>query len=141
MKVKLAVLAAATVAVVAVGVAPAGAASSYGPGQYKTGPKNADPSVIVAEADPATGKVTILQRNTRQAAAVNCVGDGPRATLLAVHAVTDPVTSSDGAGACCAGAAFSAEAGPARPRAPRPITVTRMPMDRFVIAVTRPSLR
>jgi hypothetical protein len=93
MKVKLAVLAAATFAVAAVGVAPAGAASSYGPGQYKQGPKNGDPSVITAEADPATGKVTILQRNTRQAAAVNCVGDGPRATLLALHPVTDAVTS------------------------------------------------
>jgi hypothetical protein len=93
MKGKLAVLAAATLAVVAVGVAPAGAASSYGPGQYKTGPKNGDPSVIVAEADPSTGKVTILQRNTRQAAAVNCVGDGPRATLLALHQVTDRATS------------------------------------------------
>jgi len=93
MKGKLAVLAAATLSVVAVSVAPAGAASSYGPGQYKKGPQNADPSVITAEADPATGKVTILQRNTRQAAAVNCVGDGPRATLLALHDVTEEVTS------------------------------------------------
>ncbi|HEV3364090.1 MAG TPA: hypothetical protein VG795_08110 [Acidimicrobiia bacterium] len=93
MKGKLAVLAAATFTVVAASVAPAGAASSYGPGQYKKGPHNGDPSVIVSEADPATGKVTILQRNTRQAAAVNCVGDGPRATLLALHQVTDAVTS------------------------------------------------
>jgi hypothetical protein len=93
MKGKLAVLAAATFAVVAVGVAPAGAASSYGPGQYKAGPKNGDPSVITAEADPSTGKVSILQHNTRQAAAVNCVGDGPRATLLALHNVTDQVSS------------------------------------------------
>lgn len=93
MKGKLAVLAAATFTVVAVSVAPAGAASSYGPGNYKAGPRNADPSVIVAEADPETGKVTILQHNTRQAAAVNCVGDGPRATLLAIHEVTDQVSS------------------------------------------------
>ena len=93
MKGKLAVLAAATFTVAAVSVAPAGAASSYGPGNYKAGPRNADPSVIVAEADPATGKVTILQRNTRQPAAVNCVGDGPRATLLAIHEVTDQVSS------------------------------------------------
>jgi hypothetical protein len=92
MKGKLAVLAAATFAVVSVSVAPAGAASSYGPGQYKQGPHNADPSAH-AEADPATGKVTIFQRNTRQAAAVNCVGDGPRATLLALHTVTDQVSS------------------------------------------------
>jgi len=93
MKGKLAVLAAATFTVVAVSVAPAGAESSYGPGNYKAGPRNGDPSVIVAEADPSTGKVTILQRNTRQAAAVNCVGDGPRATLLAIHEVTDQVSS------------------------------------------------
>jgi hypothetical protein len=93
MKGKLAVLAAATFAVVAASVAPAGAAaSSYGPGNYKVGPKNADPSAY-AEADPATGKVTIFQHNTRQAAAVNCVGDGPRATLLALHTVSDQVSS------------------------------------------------
>ena len=92
MKGKLAVLAAATFAVMAVSVAPAGAASSYGPGQYKLGPQNADPSAH-AEADPASGKVTIYQHNTRQAAAVNCVGDGPRATLLALHQVTDQVSS------------------------------------------------
>ena len=92
MKGKLAVLAAATFAVVAVGVAPANAAASYGPGQYKLGPHNADPSAY-AEADPATGKVTIFQHNTRQAAAVNCVGDGPRATLLALHEVAGDVSS------------------------------------------------
>ncbi|HYH48830.1 MAG TPA: hypothetical protein VEG38_04710 [Acidimicrobiia bacterium] len=92
MKGKLAVLAATTFTVVAVSVAPAGAASSYGPGQYKTGPRSGDPSAH-AEADPGSGKVTIFQRNTRQAAAVNCVGDGPRATLLAVHQVTDQVSS------------------------------------------------
>jgi hypothetical protein len=92
MKGKLAVLAAATLAVVAVSVAPAGAAASYGPGTYKSGPKNGDFSAH-AEADPATGKVTIFQHNTRQAAAVNCVGDGPRATLLAVHSVADQVSS------------------------------------------------
>jgi len=92
MKGKLAVLAAATFAVVAASVAPASAASSYSPGQYKLGPKNADPSAY-AEADPGTGKVTIFQHNTRQPAAVNCVGDGPRATLLAFHTVTDQVSS------------------------------------------------
>jgi|GEM_PF-2952807 len=92
MKGKLAMLAAATLSLVAVSMAPANAASSYGPGTYKTGPKNADPSAY-ATADPATGQVTIFQHNTRQAAAVNCVGDGPRATLLAVHSVTDQVSS------------------------------------------------
>lgn len=92
MKGKLAVLAAATFSVVAASVAPAGAASSYEPGTYKTGPKSGDFSAH-AEADPSTGKVTIFQHNTRQAAAVNCVGDGPRATLLAIHEVTDQVSS------------------------------------------------
>ena len=92
MKGKLAVLAAATFAVVAAGVAPAGAASAYGPGQYKSGPTSGDFSAH-AEADPATGKVTIFQHNTRQPAAVNCVGDGPRAMLEAVHQVTDQVSS------------------------------------------------
>ena len=92
MKGKLAVLAAATFAVVAASVAPAGAASAYGPGQYKGGPTSGDFSAH-ANADPATGKVTIFQHNTRQPAAVNCVGDGPRATLLAVHQVTDQVSS------------------------------------------------
>jgi hypothetical protein len=92
MRGKLAVLAAATLSVVAVSVAPAGAAASYGPGTYKAGPKNGDFSAH-ASADPATGKVQIFQHNTRQAAAVNCVGDGPRATLLVTHPVTDQVSS------------------------------------------------
>jgi len=92
MKGKLAVLAATTLAVVAVSVAPAGAAATYGPGSYSPGPHNADPSAF-QKADPATGKVTIFQHNTRQSAAVNCVGDGPRATLLARHHVTDQVSS------------------------------------------------
>ena len=92
MKGKLAVLAAATLSVVAVSVAPAGAAASYGPGTYKVGPKNGDASAY-SNADPGTGKVTIFQHNTRQAAAVNCVGDGPRATLLAAHSVADQVSS------------------------------------------------
>ena len=92
MKGKLAMLATGTLSVVAVSVAPAGAVAAYGPGTYKPGPRNADPSAY-SEADPGTGKVTIFQHNTRQAGAVNCVGDGPRATLLAVHPVTDGVSS------------------------------------------------
>ena len=93
MKGKLALLAAAaTLSLVAVSVAPAGAASSYGPGTYKIGPGGGDASTM-SSADPATGKVMIIQHNTRQAAAVNCVGDGPRATLLAAHPVTDQVSS------------------------------------------------
>jgi hypothetical protein len=89
---KLAMLATATLSVVAVSVAPAGAVAAYGPGTYRPGPKNGDPSAY-SDADPATGTVTIFQHNTRQAAAANCVGDGPRATLLAVHSVTDGVSS------------------------------------------------
>jgi hypothetical protein len=92
MRGKLAVLAAATLSLVAMSTAPAGAASSYGPGTYKIGPGGGDASTI-RSSDPSTGKVMILQRNTRQAAAVNCVGDGPRATLIAVHQVTDQVSS------------------------------------------------
>lgn len=92
MRGKLGVQAAALVAVLATAVGPAGAAGSYGPGNYTVGPKNGDPSTYT-EADPGTGKVVILQRNTRQPAAVNCVGDGPRATLLAVHNVTEQVSS------------------------------------------------
>jgi len=92
MKGKLAGLAATAAAIVALAVAPAGAASAYGPGTYQIGPRNGDASTYTS-ADPQTGKVIILQHNTRQAAAVNCVGDGPRATLLAVHTVTDPVSS------------------------------------------------
>jgi hypothetical protein len=92
MKGKLAALAAATFCVVAVSGTPAGAASSYGPGQYKLGPQNGDASAH-AEADPASGKVMIFQHNTRQAAEANCVGHGPRATLVAIHPVTDQVSS------------------------------------------------
>ena len=91
MKGKLAVLAAATFTVVAASVAPAGAASAYGPGQYKLGPHNSDPSAH-AEADPSTGKVTIFQHNTRQAAAVHCIGEGPRATLKLTHSVSEAVS-------------------------------------------------
>jgi hypothetical protein len=88
----LGIQAVALAAVLALAVGPAGAADAYGPGTYEVGPKNGDPSTYTS-ADPATGKVVILQRNTRQAAAVNCVGDGPRATLVAVHQVTGQVSS------------------------------------------------
>lgn len=78
--------------VVAVMALPAGAATAYGPGQYQPGPKGGDASTM-AEADPGTGEVTIFQHNTRQAAAVHCIGDGPRATLLAAETVSGPITS------------------------------------------------
>lgn len=89
---RVGVQAAALLAVLALSAGTAGAGSSYGPGTYKVGPSNGDPSTH-HEADPATGKVVIFQRNTRQPAAVNCVGDGPRATLLATHAVADKPTA------------------------------------------------
>lgn len=92
MRTKLGVQAAALIAVLATAVGPAAAASTYGPGSYEVGPSNGDPSTYTS-ADPGTGHVVIFQRNTRQAAAVNCVGDGPRATLLAVHPVADQVSS------------------------------------------------
>lgn len=83
--------AAASVAVAAIAL-PAGAGTSYGPGQYEPGPKGGDASTM-AEADPATGEVAIFQHNTRQAAAVHCIGDGPRATLLATETVTGEISS------------------------------------------------
>lgn len=79
-------------AVVAVMAAPAGAGSTFGPGQYQPGPKGGDESTF-EEANPGTGEVTIFQHNTRQAAAVHCIGDGPRATLLASQPVTDSISS------------------------------------------------
>ncbi len=78
--------------VVAVMALPAGAGTAYGPGQYQPGPKGGDASTYT-EADPATGEVTIFQHNTRQAAAVHCIGDGPRATLLAAQTISDAVSS------------------------------------------------
>ena len=80
----------ASVAVMAM-AAPANAAD-YAPGQYEVGPSGGDPSTYT-EADPATGKVVVFQHNTRQAAAVHCIGNGPRATLTATHIVSDAVSS------------------------------------------------
>ena len=71
---------------------PAGATTGYTPGDYRAGPRGGDSNTI-AEADPATGEVRILQHNTRQAAAVHCIGDGPRATLMTTHQVSDPVST------------------------------------------------
>lgn len=92
MRTKLGVQAVALVAVLVTAVGPAAAAEAYGPGSYEVGPNNGDPSTYTS-ADPGTGHVVIFQRNTRQAAAVNCVGDGPRATLVAAHPVGDQVSS------------------------------------------------
>jgi hypothetical protein len=69
----------------------AGAANSAGP-PYRAGPKGGD-NHSFASADPNTGTVAVFEDNLRQAAAVACAGDGPRATLLASHTVTEPVSS------------------------------------------------
>ena len=80
----------ASVSVMAM-AAPASAAD-YSPGQYEVGPSGGDPSTYT-EADPATGKVVVFQHNTRQAAAVHCIGNGPRATLQATHIVAEDISS------------------------------------------------
>jgi hypothetical protein len=72
---------------------PAGAANTYGP-PYKAGPRGGD-NHSMATADPKTGHVMIFEDNLRQSAAVACAGDGPRATLLAKHPVTGPVSAVD----------------------------------------------
>jgi hypothetical protein len=70
----------------------AGAAgNTYGP-PYKAGPRGGD-NHSTATADPNTGHVMIFEDNLRQSAAVVCAGDGPRATLLARHAVAGPVSA------------------------------------------------
>lgn len=75
-------------------VAPAGAATGYGPGQgYQQGPQGGDNRTSVS-ADPDTGEVMIFQRNDRQAAAVHCVGEGPFAKLRVHHPVADEAVSS-----------------------------------------------
>ena len=49
---------------------------------YTAGPKGGDQFTSVS-ADPQTGTIVIAQVDARQAAAVNCVGQGPWATLQA----------------------------------------------------------
>jgi hypothetical protein len=68
----------------------AGADPSAAP--YQVGPKGGD-NHSFAMADPETGTVVVFEDNLRQAAAVACAGDGPRATLLTTRAVTGPVWS------------------------------------------------
>lgn len=78
---KILVALVASIAVMAL-ASPAEAAS-YGPGNgYMKGPSGGDQFTLAASANPETGEVQILQHNTRQAAAVHCIGDGPRATFL-----------------------------------------------------------
>lgn len=80
------------VAAGALSALPAGAAGEFGPGQYQVGPGGGDASTT-SSADPVTGKVMIFQRNTRQAATVHCIGDGPRATLVASQPATPDVST------------------------------------------------
>ncbi len=68
-------------AVGAVGVVMAIPASAAGGGPpFQAGPKHGD-QFTQTSADPNTGEVSIFQLNIRQAAAVNCAGQGPMATL------------------------------------------------------------
>ena len=76
-----------------IGLATPASASSYGPGSgYTAGPVSGDSSTT-ASAHPDTGEVSIFQHNLRQAAAVHCIGDGPRATLKVAELVQGAVTS------------------------------------------------
>jgi len=73
---------------VAGSIAPAEASSSATP-QYKEGPSNGDESTFHT-VDPSSGEITIFQHNTRQAGTVHCVGQGPRATLIATDVAKGP---------------------------------------------------
>ncbi|MGH8997963.1 MAG: hypothetical protein ACRDY7_01070 [Acidimicrobiia bacterium] len=86
MKRILTVAAASLMVVVAVGPAAAAEVS-----EFEAGPSGGDASTYT-QADPASGEVVIFQRNTRQAAAVHCIGEGPRATLVATDTVSEAVS-------------------------------------------------
>jgi hypothetical protein len=86
----LGAVAASCMAVLA--IAPALAATDYGPGQgYEAGPKGGDNRTQVS-ANPSSGQIMIFQRNDRQGAAVHCVGEGPYAKLRVNHPITDAVS-------------------------------------------------
>lgn len=70
---------------------PAHAATVIAP-PFKQGPKSGDAHTFVL-TEPANGTVTIFQHNTRQAAAVHCVGEGPAGSLLVEHVVKEPIDS------------------------------------------------
>src|SRR4051794_20014224 len=61
-------------------IAPA-EASATAP-KYSAGPSNGDESTYHT-VDTGSGEIMIFQHNTRQAGTVHCVGEGPRATLVA----------------------------------------------------------
>lgn len=68
-------------------VVSARAATMHTP-PYTEGPKGGDQFTSVSE-DPQTGTIMIAQVDARQAAAVNCVGQGPWATLQTSQPATD----------------------------------------------------
>lgn len=83
----LALVAGVTGAALAV---PARAATAHTP-PYTAGPKGGDQFTSVS-ADPQTGTIVIAQVDARQAAAVNCVGQGPWATLQTSQPATGPLS-------------------------------------------------
>lgn len=70
---------------------PAHAATQLVP-PFQQGPKSGDAHTLVL-TDPGSGTITIFQHNTRQAAAVHCVGDGPMGSLMVQHVLKEPVDS------------------------------------------------
>lgn len=70
---------------------PAQAATTYTPA-FTAGPRGGDTHTFV-DVDSASGTITIFQHNTRQAAAVHCIGDGPRGTFRLAHGVSEPVST------------------------------------------------
>ncbi|WP_089300405.1 hypothetical protein [Haloechinothrix alba] len=59
---------------------------------YETGPTGGD-SFTVTNVNADAGTVGVAQRNTRQAAFVHCVGNGPMATLEINHTVREAISS------------------------------------------------
>lgn len=78
---RIGITAIASALLVAGSIAPAEASSSAAP-NYKEGPSNGDESTYHS-VNTGSGEITIFQHNTRQAGTVHCVGEGPRATLMA----------------------------------------------------------
>ncbi len=70
---------------------PARAATVLVP-PFQQGPQAGDSHTFVL-TEPDSGTVTIFQHNTRQAAAVHCVGEGPWGTLMVDHVLKEPVDS------------------------------------------------
>jgi hypothetical protein len=80
---RIGITAIAAALLVAGSIAPAEASSTANP-SYKEGPSNGDESTFHS-VDTGKGEITIFQHNTRQPGTVHCVGEGPRATLMATQ--------------------------------------------------------